>query len=234
VTGFLALVWLDGLGWAGQAAFTWRVVHQWWASERAGRSVVPRAYWGWSLLGTALLLGYATHRRDPVFFVGALVNGCVFARNLWLSRPGRVPTPRVAGRPGPRLLPVAVGLVIFGVVIVEAIGPEHGLVHFVRSVPWLAVGFVGQTLWIGRFVVQWWASERKGESHLPKAFFEMSIAGAALLFAYAVSQRDWVNMAAYALNPIPYARNLVLLRREAKAARAAAAPEPGRAPAARP
>ena len=71
------------------------------------------------------------------------------------------------------------------------------------------------TLWSGRFVVQWIASERRGRSVLPPAFFVMSLAGSVLLFLYAAFQRppDWVNLAAYALNPIPYARNLVLLAR---------------------
>ena len=42
----------------------------------------------------------------------------------------------------------------------------------------------------------------------------------ALLFAYAVYRVDWVMMAAFAFNPIPYVRNLVLLSRERDAARA--------------
>ena len=41
----------------------------------------------------------------------------------------------------------------------------------------------------------------------------MSLVGSILLFAYAVFRRDWVNMASYALNPIPYARNLILIAR---------------------
>ena len=97
----------------------------------------------------------------------------------------------------------------------QAVGPNHGLVQYERGTLWLVIGFAGQALWSGRFVVQWYESEKKGVSHLPASFFRLSIAGAVLLFAYAVSQKDWVNMAAYALNPIPYARNLVLLRRGA-------------------
>ena len=51
------------LGLLGQAAFFSRFLVQWVASERAGRSTVPPAFWWLSLLGAALLLAYAIHRR---------------------------------------------------------------------------------------------------------------------------------------------------------------------------
>ncbi len=44
-------VW-DAVGWVGQALFTGRVLIQWLASERAGRSVVPRSFWWISLAGS--------------------------------------------------------------------------------------------------------------------------------------------------------------------------------------
>ena len=61
---------------------------------------------------------------------------------------------------------------------------------------------------------QWYASEKLKRSVLPASFFQVSIVGALLLFVYAIYRVDWVMMAAYAFNPIPYARNLVLLRRQ--------------------
>jgi lipid-A-disaccharide synthase-like uncharacterized protein len=204
-------VW-DAVGWAGQAVFTWRVVLQWVASERAKKSVIPPSFWAWSLLGAVLLVVYAAHRRDPVFVLGALVNGCIYARNLWMAHRG-VTTP---ARPRRVLWPVVFGLLLFAGVSYEALGENHGIVQFGHPVVWLVVGFVGMTLWTGRFVVQWYVSERLGESVLPPAFFWMSLAGSVLLFLYALVRPgpDWVNIAAYALNPIPYARNLVLLYRK--------------------
>jgi lipid-A-disaccharide synthase-like uncharacterized protein len=198
-------------GWAGQGVFTARVLHQWIASERAKRSVVPRAYWILSLVGTALVLVYASARGDPVFVVGSVAQGVLFARNLALSRPNRNGTRTTP----PRwvLLAFAAGLVAL-VLTTVALGetPAAGPIH----PAWLSLGFFGQSLWLGRFLVQWWVSEREGQSRLPPAFFKMSVAGSVTLCAYAISQRDLVNVAAYALNPLPYARNLVLLRREAK------------------
>lgn len=211
----LALHWLDGFGWAGQAVFTWRILEQWWSSEKAKRSVIPSAFWAWSLAGSALLLVYAFHRRDPVFVLGTLVNGCIYLRNLVIARRG--PFRAAAGTGRRAMWPVVAALALFAVITVEAIGPDHGLVRFDHALPWLVVGFVGQVLWSGRFVVQWLVSERRGESVLPAAFFAMSLAGALLLFVYAILRRDWVNMAAYGPNFIPYARNLILIRRERRA-----------------
>ena len=57
---------------------------QWIASERSRRSVVPTAFWFFSLGGGAILLAYAIHRRDPVFIVGQGAGLFIYLRNLWL------------------------------------------------------------------------------------------------------------------------------------------------------
>ena len=57
------------LGFVAQGLFSARFLMQWFASERAGRSVVPLTFWYLSLSGSALLLLYAIHRRDPVFIL---------------------------------------------------------------------------------------------------------------------------------------------------------------------
>ena len=73
-------------GLVGQLAFTARFAVQWIASERAGRSVTPRAFWHLSLAGSAILFGYALHRRDPVIVLGQAFGSFVYFRNLVLSR----------------------------------------------------------------------------------------------------------------------------------------------------
>jgi lipid-A-disaccharide synthase-like uncharacterized protein len=78
------------LGFSGQALFGSRFLVQWLASERAGRSVIPRIFWYLSLLGGLILLGYAVHLRDPVFIVGQGGGLGVYVRNLMLLRRPRV------------------------------------------------------------------------------------------------------------------------------------------------
>jgi len=62
-------LWL-GVGFLGQALFSLRFLVQWITSERQRRSVVPVAFWYFSLAGGAVLLSYAIWRQDPVFIVG--------------------------------------------------------------------------------------------------------------------------------------------------------------------
>ncbi|MCE7028951.1 lipid-A-disaccharide synthase N-terminal domain-containing protein [Jiella avicenniae] len=76
-------LWI-ALGFFAQAMFTARFVVQWIASERARRSVVPVAFWTFSLAGGALLLVYALHRRDPVFIIGQAAGLFIYTRNIML------------------------------------------------------------------------------------------------------------------------------------------------------
>ena len=62
------------LGFVAQAMFTMRFVVQWIASERAKRSVVPVAFWIFSLGGGALLLGNFEWR----FPIAGPVGGTLF------------------------------------------------------------------------------------------------------------------------------------------------------------
>ncbi len=78
----MKLNWWVLVGYAGQALFTMRFVVQWIASERAGRSVVPTAFWVFSIGGGLMLLGYALYRKDPVFIIGQAFGVFVYLRNL--------------------------------------------------------------------------------------------------------------------------------------------------------
>lgn len=79
---------------------------------------------------------------------------------------------------------------------------------------WLLLGFCGQVLFMGRFVLQWLASERQRRSVLPVAFWHLSIAGALVLLAYAAHRRDPVFVAAQGFGVAIYLRNLRLVRLE--------------------
>ncbi len=72
------------LGFVAQFSFTMRFLVQWIASEKARRSVVPVAFWFFSLFGGSLLLVYAIHRQDPVFIAGQGVGLFIYLRNIWL------------------------------------------------------------------------------------------------------------------------------------------------------
>ncbi|MEL6102953.1 MAG: lipid-A-disaccharide synthase N-terminal domain-containing protein [Pseudomonadota bacterium] len=79
---------LFGLG--GQLLFMSRFLVQWIASERVGRSVIPMAFWYFSICGGIILLTYAIYKRDPVFILGQSMGVFIYARNLWLIRRERM------------------------------------------------------------------------------------------------------------------------------------------------
>jgi lipid-A-disaccharide synthase-like uncharacterized protein len=76
-------IWIV-LGFIAQFMFSMRFVVQWIASERVGRSIVPVAFWFFSIGGGTLLLIYSIQRQDPVFIAGQALGLIIYARNLWL------------------------------------------------------------------------------------------------------------------------------------------------------
>lgn len=83
VTSWAEFSWVM-VGLLGQLMFTMRFLVQWLASERERRSVVPVAFWYFSLAGGLVLFTYALWRRDPVFIIGQGTGLFIYARNLWL------------------------------------------------------------------------------------------------------------------------------------------------------
>lgn len=79
---------------------------------------------------------------------------------------------------------------------------------------WKLLGLSGQALFFSRFFVQWVASERRGASTVPKAFWWFSVGGGLLLFSYAAfGIQDLVFSIGQGLGLFVYSRNLMLLRR---------------------
>ncbi|HKB53307.1 MAG TPA: lipid-A-disaccharide synthase N-terminal domain-containing protein [Ramlibacter sp.] len=74
--------WLT-VGFLGQLLFSARFIVQWIASERARKSIIPAAFWLFSVGGGATLLVYAIYRRDPVFIVGQAAGLFIYARNIF-------------------------------------------------------------------------------------------------------------------------------------------------------
>jgi lipid-A-disaccharide synthase-like uncharacterized protein len=79
----MQLNWWVLVGYVGQTLFAMRFIVQWIASERAGRSVIPVAFWFFSIGGGLVLLVYALYIRDPVFIIGQGLGLFVYLRNLY-------------------------------------------------------------------------------------------------------------------------------------------------------
>ena len=94
-------LWLV-IGFAGQALFSMRFIVQWLQSEKVRRSVIPLAFWYFSLAGGTLLTAYALHRGDPVFIVGQSLGLLIYLRNLWLIRRSAASADSSSGAPSDR------------------------------------------------------------------------------------------------------------------------------------
>lgn len=75
------------------------------------------------------------------------------------------------------------------------------------------LGLAGNLVFSARFLVQWIASEKRGQSVIPVSFWYWSIAGSVIMGVYFIFQRDPVGVLAYLPNSFIYFRNLHLIRK---------------------
>ena len=86
--------------------------------------------------------------------------------------------------------------------------------------PWKLIGWLGNICFFSRFLVQWYATERRQQITIPSAFWWLSLVGSLFLLSYAlVYQQDSVFIFANAFNWIPYLRNLVIHHRQKRASK---------------
>ncbi len=76
--------WL-AFGLIAQLFFTARFLVQWISSERAGKSVVPMAFWFFSIGGGMMTLVYGIVKREPVIIIGQALATIIYIRNIMLN-----------------------------------------------------------------------------------------------------------------------------------------------------
>jgi lipid-A-disaccharide synthase-like uncharacterized protein len=77
-------------GLVAQLLFAARFIVQWISSERAGKSVVPFAFWVFSMGGGLMTLVYGIVKREPVIIFGQAMATIIYVRNIMLIfRSGR-------------------------------------------------------------------------------------------------------------------------------------------------
>lgn len=187
------------VGFSAQAMFSARIAVQWLMSEKARKVVSPTAFWVLSLCGSLLLCVYGWMRSDFSIVFGQSVSYNVYlwnlnAKGLWQRT---APPVRLA------LMAVPPVAALCAVREVSAFADE-----FFRNadIPtWLlAWGMAGQTLFTLRFVY----SRRRHESTLPQGFWLISLAGSAVIAAYAIVRCDAVLIVGQSFGMVAYVRNL--------------------------
>jgi lipid-A-disaccharide synthase-like uncharacterized protein len=83
-------------GLLAQLMFAGRFIVQWISSERAGRSVIPYAFWMFSMAGGLMTLLYGIVKREPVIVFGQGLATLIYIRNIMLINRERTPKQREA------------------------------------------------------------------------------------------------------------------------------------------
>ncbi len=96
----------------------------------------------------------------------------------------------------------------------------HAIIEFVKSSVteqiikdpvWATIAMVGQITFGARFVLQWIVSEYKKKSHVPTAFWFISVVGSLILLVYAVHIKNPIFVLGFSLNTLIYVRNIHLI-----------------------
>lgn len=78
---------------------------------------------------------------------------------------------------------------------------------------WSLLGFAAAALFSGRFLLQWYVSERLGKSVIPVQFWYFSLGGGILYFIYALHVMKWPVILMAAPTAFIAWRNLQLIRK---------------------
>ncbi len=84
---------------------------------------------------------------------------------------------------------------------------------------WGMIGFLGQAVFGTRFILQWIVSEYKKKSHVPTAFWFLSLLGSLILLVYSIHREEPVFILGFSLNTFIYLRNIHLIYTNSKASK---------------
>lgn len=78
---------------------------------------------------------------------------------------------------------------------------------------WTLWGMMAQGLFFGRFIIQWYYSEKAKKTVIPNNFWYLSLTGAVMTLIYALVRSDLVFLITGFLQIMLYSRNLVLAKK---------------------
>jgi len=81
---------------------------------------------------------------------------------------------------------------------------------------WTVIGLLGTVTFGGRFVLQWYVSEKLGRSVIPVQFWYLSIIGSLLMLIYSIHLGKVPLILSFLFPSVIYIRNLILLKRAKK------------------
>lgn len=179
--------WVYLIGFSAQILFFFRVIIQWWQSEKAHEVVSPPSFWILSILASMILFLYGWLRQDISIFAGEIFIYYIYMWNIWEQG---------IYRKLPRIVPVLQAL--FPVVVMLALLQD--VPRFVATfrpdedmpLNLMIFGLAGQLVYKSRFVYQLIYGIRCKASRLPLMFWILAVAGALMIIVYGLIRHDWV------------------------------------------
>lgn len=213
-----------GLGTAATIPFGLRLFVQWFLSEYKQKSHVTTIFWHLSIIGnTLLLLHYLIQVQFHLYFIRFFPMYFAF-RQIDLLKGG------AKSFSWPRLIRILT-LITFSLtaLFILRVYLEHHKFIWITNpqMPWATsikdvasfwhfIGFVGATIFASRLWIQWWQSEKVKKSILSPSFWWISIIGGTMTLGYALYIEDLVTALGYLTGMVPYIRNLMLIKKEAR------------------
>ena len=195
-----------GIGFLAQLMFSSRLIIQWLRSEKAKEVKTPTIFWKLSLLGAIFFFIYGYLRDDIAIMVGQALIYMVYFRNLQLK--GHWKDSNIFLKIAVIVSPILITLYM----VFFATLDWSKLFHGENLALWIVLmGIIGQIIYTGRFIYQWYYSEKNQESTLPKTFWIISLTGSAIIFTYAIFRKDPVLLSAHFFGAIIYIRNLIII-----------------------
>src|SRR3954462_883128 len=90
-----------------------------------------------------------------------------------------------------------------------------------EATSWTVFGLTANLCFAGRFVLQWWISEKKGRSVIPIGFWYLSLVGGVMMLVYTIHVGKVPLIIGAIFTPFIALRNLTLVRRQRAALRQA-------------
>lgn len=193
------------LGFLAQGLFSARFLVQLVKSEKAGKVLSPVIFWQLSLVASFLLMVYGSFRHDIVIVGGQMIGYFVYIRNLQIQKVWQT-------------FPISVRLIFFLLPVIffvysffyELVDFTHLLDNPEISGLLLTWGSLGQIVFTGRFLIQWYQSEKNQESVFPQSFWYISIVGALMIASYAIIRNDAILFIGQSFGLLVYVRNIMI------------------------
>lgn len=181
-------LWIYLIGFSAQALYFFRVIIQWFQSEKAHAVVSPPSYWVLSITASMILFLYGWLRQDISIIAGEFFTYYIYMWNLYELGLYHKPRRRVLAVVQ-ALLPVVVLCALLSDIprFIETFRPSEAM-----PLALMIFGLLSQLVYKFRFVYQLIYGIRHKVSKLPLMFWVIAVVGALMIIVYGLIRHDWV------------------------------------------